>query len=104
MREKVIVEYIASISPDGVPYILNGEIYADELEELPEYELPVRKGLVPKSTESIINALHDHAVQCDDGKMIELVANAMEHIKHLEAKCQNYQIKLEHIRHDLDEK
>ena len=36
MREKVTVEYIASISPDGVPYILNGEIYADELEELPE--------------------------------------------------------------------
>ena len=104
MREKVIVEYIASISHDGVPYILNGEIYADQLEVLPEYELPVLKSLNAKSTEHILNDLHDHAVQCDDGKMIELVAEVMNHVKELEKKCKNYQIKLEHIRHDLDEK
>lgn len=104
MREKVIVDYIASISHDGVPYILNGEIYADQLEVLPEYELPVLKSLNAKSTEHILNDLHDHAVNCDDGKMIELVADVMQRVKELEKKCKNYQIKLEHIRHDLDEK
>ncbi len=86
MREKVTVEYISSISSDGVPYVV------------------VLKSLNAKSTEHILNDLHDHAVQCDDGKMIELVAEVMSHVKELEKKCKNYQIKLEHIRHDLDEK
>ena len=104
MREKVTVEYISFISTDGVPYIVTGEVYADQLEVLPEYELPVLKSLNAKSTEHILNDLHDHAVQCDDGKMIELVAEVMTHVKELEKKCKNYQIKLEHIRHDLDEK
>lgn len=104
MREKVIVKYISYISPKGVPYAVTGEIYADQLIVLPEYKLPVFKSLKVKSTESILNDLHDHAVQCDDGKMIELVAEVMNHVKELEKKCNNYQIKLEHIRHDLDEK
>lgn len=104
MREKVSVEYISYISPEGVPYVVNGEVYADQLEVLPEYELPVLKSLKAKSTESILNDLHDHAVNCDDGVLIALVADVMNHVKELEKKCQNYQIKLEHIRHDLDEK
>ena len=36
--------------------------------------------------------------------MIELVADVMQRVKELETKCKNYKIKLEHIRHDLDEK
>ena len=97
MREKIMVDYISSISSDGVPYVVNGEVYADQLETLPEYELPVLKSLNAKSTASLLNDLHDHAVNCDDGKMIELVADVMQRVKELETK-------LEHIRHDLDEK
>ena len=66
--------------------------------------MPVLKSLNAKSTASLLNDLHDHAVNCDDGKMIELVADVMQRVKELEKKCKNYQIKLEHIRHDLDEK
>jgi hypothetical protein len=104
MREKVTVEYISFISTDGVPYIVNGEVYRDQLEVLPEYKLPVLKSLNAKSTASLLNDLHDHAVNCDDGKMIELVADVMQRVKELETKCRNYKTKLEHIRHDLDEK
>lgn len=85
MSEKIMVDYISSISSDGVPYVVNGEVYAN-------------------STASLLNDLHDHAVNCDDGKMIELVADVMQRVKELETKCRNYKTKLEHIRHDLDEK
>ena len=104
MREKVSVEYISYISPEGVPYVVNGEIYADQLEVLPKYELPVLKSLNAKSTESLLNDLHDHAVNCDDGVMIAMVAEVMDRVKKLNETCKNYQSKLEHIRHDLDEK
>ncbi len=65
MREKVSVEYISHISSDGIPHVVNGEVYRDQLEDLPEYELPVLKSLNAKSTEHILNDLHDHAVQAE---------------------------------------